>query len=160
MRQIIEKLRTSKLNKWQNIALDILENKFESAKVEHTVKIDDFDNKIKQVGLSFEKFQELCELQFNKRKNANKIENWGCWMDIRVKFTLSEKQCNLIRRNIRSDYDSNYNEHLFNDNLPLFGNYYLQSKITLFTPKRGNPYNIVEGSVFYSKEKSKYKIIK
>ena len=160
MKQIISALRTSDLNKWQNISLDILEKKFETAKVQHMVKPADFDNKIKQDGLSFEQFQQLCESQFNIRQNADRIENWGCWMNIHVKFKLSEKQFRLIRKNIKHDFLNNYNEELFNDNLPLFGNYYLQSKVSFYSPRYGNKYYEIDGSVFYSEEKNEYNTIK
>ena len=166
MKQIISALRTETLSKWQNISLDILEKKFETAKVQHMVEPADFDNTIKQVGLSFEEFQQLCESQFNRRQNADRIEkkspysSWGCWMQIRVKFTLSKKQFQLIRRNMTRDCYNNHNEQLFNDNLPLFGNYYLQSKVSFFSPRHGNKYYIIDGSVFYSDKKNEYKTIR
>ena len=160
MKQIISALRTEDLNKWQNISLDILEKKFETAKVHHMIEPADFDNKIKQSGMSFEEFKQLCESQFNRRQNADRIEKWGCWMQIYVKFTLSEKQFRLIRRSLKHDYNNNYNEELFNDNLPLFGNCYLQSKVSFYSPRCGNKYYEIDGSVFFSEEKNEYKTIK
>ena len=159
MKTIIESLRTPKMNKWQNISLDILSKKMEFAKTrvakDGNSLVSGYDEHNE---LTAEAMRGLCRINFKKRYEAigeNLLTpNWGDWLGIRIIFNISEKQYELIRRSLVNKADNNFNEHLFNDSLELFPGVWVQFKREgLCEGKYGSYYKMV-GSVFYTKERT------
>ena len=170
MRQIIENLRTPKLNKWQNVALDILSKAFDNVSVAY---YEDSITDWKEINsINFEEFLTLCRNQFKviKSKIGDNLltEGWGDWLNTRVFFSLTQKQYDLIVRNLRSNDASkrNYNQSLINDDLQLFGDCYMRFEqgSPNFVPKstfRGDTAIYIQGLVYYTKnKKTEYPTIK
>tara|TARA_R110001592_G_scaffold88115_3_gene259637 strand:- start:243 stop:767 length:525 start_codon:yes stop_codon:yes gene_type:complete len=170
MKQIIEKLRTSTLSKWQNVALDILGKSFNECSVAHYEKC--ITNDCKEIeSINFNEFLELCRKQFlivKSQIGENLLtENWGEWLNTRIFFSLTQKQYDLISRNLRSSdiTNCNLNQSLLNDDLNLFGDCYMRFEPCSYdiVPKstfRGDKAVYIQGFVYYTRNhKTKYTTI-
>ena len=157
MKQVIEKLRNEKLTKYQNVALDILTEKFENLKVRYAPKDVGCGDYTEVNSPNYEEFLQICRSQFLiKREQVGDdllTENWGGWLATRIYFNLTEKQFQLIRRNSSHDNETNINEELLNDNLQLFGDVYLQTKVGCYDLGGGKYQYQVVGHVYYTKNK-------
>lgn len=170
MKQIIENLRNQELNKWQNVALDILSQALDNCSVAHYEKSIEKDWK-EIDSITFNEFLELCRKQFLvvKSQIGDKLltEGWGEWLNTRVFFSLTTKQYELITRNLRSNNicECNLGQYLLNDDLQLFGDCYMRFErcSSHNVPKstfRGDNAVYIQGFVYYTRNhKTKYPTI-
>jgi hypothetical protein len=170
MEQIIKKLRTKDLTKWQNVAIDILIKAFNNVSVKHYEKYISKDFNIID-SINYNEFLQLCRKQFlliKKQIGHNLLtENWGEWLNTRIFFSLTTKQYELITRNLRSNNicKCNLNQFLLNDDLQLFGDCYMRFEkcSSHSVPKstfKGHNLVYIQGSVYYTRNhKTKYPTI-
>jgi len=113
-------------SKWQKVALQIIEQAF------HYGKFVYFDNdkgttkspEIKTI-TDLVKFLDEC---FATQKKHDLVKDWGCWLNLKLHVTMTEKQDKLVQGNLRAA------NGLFNGNVRIAdSDYYFKPSTALST---------------------------
>jgi len=129
-------------SKWQKVSLQILEQAFHYSKFVYfsndkgTTSSPELKNITDVI-----KFLDDC---FNTQKEHDLVKDWGCWLNLKLYVTMTEKQFNLVQGNLKA------NEGVFNGNVRIAdSDYYFKPSTKLSNDYKGTVVETV-CTFFYS----------